>query len=293
MNNALEQVDEENLPPRLLYRYLEQLHSRIARGCSKLFQDGYYAQAVEEGAKAVSHHLRELTRIDLDGVTLAEHVFSEKNPILAFSDLATDTKKDEQKGFARIMAGFFMGVRNPLAHSYGAEEDIQKATEYLALASLLCRRIDEAYRREIDTLQHPGGADNRGEREPCFFKLHDHMNEWIENGQLPGPVKQRWSDHADVLVRFPNPLKTRHVFLIPSRAAPEEYTNRKFWDEHPEYLEEKRKAASEFLKKYDKKELIGVWFPHTLKNQKAYATVYSSAFDRWLQMAWKTNRGHS
>jgi hypothetical protein len=33
--------------------YLDHLQPFIARGCSQLYQDGHYAQAVEEAAKAV------------------------------------------------------------------------------------------------------------------------------------------------------------------------------------------------------------------------------------------------
>jgi uncharacterized protein (TIGR02391 family) len=127
-------------PDRLMLSYLEHLHLYIAKGCSRLFVDGHYAQAVEESAKAVFQYLREITGLTLDGAALAQQALSVKNPILAFSDLADETKRNEQIGFMEMLAAFAKGVRNPLAHTHGKLE----AFEYLCLASLFCRRIDDA-----------------------------------------------------------------------------------------------------------------------------------------------------
>lgn len=131
-------------PDRVMLAYLSHLHPYIAKGCSKLFVDGHYSQAVEESAKAVFQYLREATGLKLDGSALATQAFSPKNPLLAFSDLADDTKRNEQIGFMEMLSAFAKGVRNPLAHTHGKLEEAQKAFEYLTLASLFCRRIDDA-----------------------------------------------------------------------------------------------------------------------------------------------------
>lgn len=131
-------------PDRVMLAYVSHLHPYIAKGCSKLFVDGHYSQAVEESAKAVFQYLREATGLTLDGSPLATQAFSLKNPLLAFSDLADDTKKNEQIGFMEMLSAFAKGVRNPLAHTHGKLEEAQKAFEYLTLASLFCRRIDDA-----------------------------------------------------------------------------------------------------------------------------------------------------
>jgi uncharacterized protein (TIGR02391 family) len=123
--------------------YLEHLHPYIAKGCSRLFVDEHYAQAVEESAKAVFQYLREITGLTLDGAALAQQALSVKSPILAFSDLADETKRNEQVGFMEMLAAFAKGVRNPLAHTHGKLEEQQKAFEYLCLASLF-RRINDA-----------------------------------------------------------------------------------------------------------------------------------------------------
>jgi uncharacterized protein (TIGR02391 family) len=131
-------------PDRLMLAYLTHLHPYIAKGCAKLFIDEHYAQAVEESAKAVFQYLREATGLKLDGAQLAQQSFSLKKPILAFSDLSDESKQNEQLGFMEMLAAFTKGVRNPLAHTHGKLEEQQKAFEYLCLASLFCRRIDDA-----------------------------------------------------------------------------------------------------------------------------------------------------
>lgn len=129
---------------RLMHAYLPQLHPYIAKGCSKLFIDGHYAQAVEESAKAVFQYIREVTSLTGDGAPLIDTAFSLKNPVLAFSDLSDETKRNEQLGFMEMLKGFAKGVRNPLAHTHGKQEEAHKAFEYLVMASLYCRRIDDA-----------------------------------------------------------------------------------------------------------------------------------------------------
>jgi uncharacterized protein (TIGR02391 family) len=129
---------------RIMLVYLDQLHPFIAKGCSQLFIDGHYAQAVEESAKAVFQYIRDITGLTGDGAVLAQAAFSVNRPILAFSDLSDQTKKDEQVGFMEMLSAFSKGVRNPLAHTHGKLEEAQKAFEYLVLASLFCRRIDGA-----------------------------------------------------------------------------------------------------------------------------------------------------
>ena len=136
---------KSGLPPdRLMLGYLPHLHPYIATGCSPLFVDGHFAQAVEESAKAVFQYLREATGLTTDGSALAQAAFSVKAPKLAFSDLGDETERNEQVGFMEMLSAFAKGVRNPLTHTHGKQEEAQKAFEYLVLASLLCRRIDDA-----------------------------------------------------------------------------------------------------------------------------------------------------
>jgi uncharacterized protein (TIGR02391 family) len=128
----------------LVSGYLSHLHPYIVKGCTKLFLDGHYPQAVEEAAKAVLQYIRDKTGLSGDGAALIESVFSTKSPVLAFSDLSDQNKINEQIGFMEMLKGFIKGVRHPLAHTHGKKEEAQKAFEYLVLASLFCRRVDDA-----------------------------------------------------------------------------------------------------------------------------------------------------
>ena len=128
----------------LIGGYLHHLHPYVAKGCVQLFEDGHYAQAIEESAKAVFQYLRDKTGLTSDGAQLAQEAFSVTKPKLVFNDLGDETKKNEQVGFMEMLKGYTKGVRNPLAHTHGKQEEAQKAFEYLVLASLLCRRIDDA-----------------------------------------------------------------------------------------------------------------------------------------------------
>jgi uncharacterized protein (TIGR02391 family) len=99
---------------------------------------------VEEGAKGVLQYLRNKSGLSLDGAPLIDAAFSVNKPILAFSNLSDETKRNEQVGFMEMLKGFTKGVRNVLAHTHDKKEEAQRAFEYLVTASLFCRRIDEA-----------------------------------------------------------------------------------------------------------------------------------------------------
>jgi uncharacterized protein (TIGR02391 family) len=129
---------------RIILAYLDHLHPFITRGCATLYRDGHYPQAVEEAVKAVFQYLRDKTGLTGDGAPLAQAAFSLKKPVLVFSDLSDQTKQNEQVGFMEMLAAFARGVRHPLTHTHGRSEEAQKAFEYLVMASLLCRRLDDA-----------------------------------------------------------------------------------------------------------------------------------------------------
>lgn len=128
----------------LAIAYLPYLHPSVQTACASLLSDGYYAHAAEEAVKAVLQHLRDATGLKGDGVDLVNRVFSTTSPVLSLGDLDDTTTKNEQIGLMEMVRGFVKGVRHPLAHSSGRDESPHRAFEYLAFASVLCRRIDDA-----------------------------------------------------------------------------------------------------------------------------------------------------
>jgi uncharacterized protein (TIGR02391 family) len=97
-----------------------------------------------EAYKALNNLVKEKNGChDLDGQELMSTVFSYKNPILNLNKLESTSDQDEQMGFILLM-GDMVGVRNPKAHDNVLQTDPIRAMEYLALASLLVRRVEES-----------------------------------------------------------------------------------------------------------------------------------------------------
>ena len=70
--------------------------------------------------------------------------FNENGPKVKLNGLATESEIDEQKGFKFIFSGAATGIRNPRGHEVDIGDTPDEALDYLALASLLLRRLDAA-----------------------------------------------------------------------------------------------------------------------------------------------------
>ena len=134
---------------------LLQLHPVIKEASEDLFKDKHYSQAIFEAYKALINYVKEKScRKTLDGQELMGKVFHvkynrdtlkvEKKPILQLNELRTREDMDEQKGFMHLFIGSVMGIRNPKAHGIIKQKDPFKTLEYLSLASLLAKKVDEA-----------------------------------------------------------------------------------------------------------------------------------------------------
>jgi uncharacterized protein (TIGR02391 family) len=135
-----------------LYRALD-LHPRIRKASEALFRDGHYSSAILEAFKEVNSTVKERSgRTDLDGKPLMDQVFKfelkdgnvMKKPSIQLNDLQSQSDRDEQQGFQFLFMGASLGIRNPKAHDRVAQTDPFRTLEYIAFASLLCKRMDEA-----------------------------------------------------------------------------------------------------------------------------------------------------
>jgi uncharacterized protein (TIGR02391 family) len=123
---------------------LQFLHPDIMRVAAKLFMDGHYAESIFEAYKALEVAVRTKSRVqDLDGQKLMAKAFGGERPLLALNQRKNKSDRDEQDGFMHIYMGVMTGIRNPKAHEIIEQEDVNKTIEYLAMASLLMRRIEE------------------------------------------------------------------------------------------------------------------------------------------------------
>lgn len=120
------------------------LHPEIDLHVSSLYRDGHYANAIEDGVKALNALVRMRSGVDgLDGSKLMERVFGPKKPILRFNNLADDSDIDEQRGYMMLFSGAVAGLRNPRAHKL-IMDDGERALEFIAFISLLAKLLDGA-----------------------------------------------------------------------------------------------------------------------------------------------------
>ncbi len=131
-------------PPVPHVDFEDILYPLIATSSLNHYRNRDFRNSVLDGALALSDKIRERTGLDLDGDDLCNNAFSPNNPILVFSENASQSGRNDQKGFLEIFKGFYRGIRNPKAHSMLHDLDAHKTAQYLVLASLLMRRVTEA-----------------------------------------------------------------------------------------------------------------------------------------------------
>lgn len=130
------------------------LHPEVKSVSLSLFEDKHYAQAVEEAFKKIIQEvkttIRVLTGESLDGDRLMNRAFGceGQKPIIKFNSLKELEDLDEQKGLMYLFKGI-VGIRNKKAHVNVILDDPIKAIEYLSLASLLMRLLDEFTKPEV------------------------------------------------------------------------------------------------------------------------------------------------
>lgn len=128
----------------LNYAILDLLHPRVTAASYSHFRAGRFRDAVLNSIVAIFDLIRERTGIDKDGAELVGEAFSIQKPRLIFSNLNTESGCNDQKGFMQILQGFYLGVRNPKAHTLTINPHQNVAAQYLIFSSLLCQRIEEA-----------------------------------------------------------------------------------------------------------------------------------------------------
>ena len=120
------------------------IHQRIHGVSRELFLGGHPWEGVFAASKALINYVKERSnQYELDGETLMRTVFSSKDPILAFNDLADQTDRNEQEGTMHLFEGAVLAIRNPCGHSF-PEGPEQRAVEYICFLSLLAYRVEEA-----------------------------------------------------------------------------------------------------------------------------------------------------
>lgn len=120
------------------------LHPVVFEHAYQQYRNGHIRDAVLNAIVAVFDLIRERTGLKNDGQGLASEAFSLEKPKLIFSEIDTESGRNDQKGFLQILIGAYLGIRNPKAHSLHHDLDERKAAQYLVFISLLARRVSEA-----------------------------------------------------------------------------------------------------------------------------------------------------
>ena len=124
------------------------LHKEIKAVSLRLYENKHYAQAVEEAfkrvIKEVKRIVKEKTGEELDGDKVMNRAFgfSHQEPVVKFNQLQSQEDENEQQGMMFLFKGI-VGIRNKKAHDNVILNDPIRAIEYLSLASLLMRLLDQ------------------------------------------------------------------------------------------------------------------------------------------------------
>lgn len=138
---------------------LAQLHPLVRAAAEPLHRDGHRSAGVFEAYKAIEQRVRELTGRSESARALMAKVFDQDAPLLSLNDGASISDRDEQEGFKLLFMGAMQGVRNPKAHDLFDQLAEERALDYLAFASLLMRRLDDA--EAHPRTQSAGGGSRR------------------------------------------------------------------------------------------------------------------------------------
>ncbi len=120
------------------------IHQALPAKVKKLFDDGYYAEATFQAFKFVDKTIQRLSKLKSSGFNLMMAALSEASPLVQLTQCTTTTEKDEQKGYQFLFAGGSLAIRNPRGHEYDIEDSPDACLDYLSLASLLLRRLEQS-----------------------------------------------------------------------------------------------------------------------------------------------------
>jgi uncharacterized protein (TIGR02391 family) len=124
---------------------MRNIHPDLPNKVRGLFDDGHWEQAVFEAFKFIEKEVKRISMLQgKTGYALMMEAFNENNARIRLNRLVSDSEFDEQRGYKSIFAGAAAGIRNPRGHEIDIGDTPDEALDYLALASLLLRRLDAA-----------------------------------------------------------------------------------------------------------------------------------------------------
>ena len=130
------------------------LHRAVSAAAGGLYEDGQYASATCKALQAVEERVARLSTVNQSGTELMAHAFGGTTPLLDVTTTTGPDADDERAGFALLFTGAIQALQNPRGHGPSIVDQPEEAFEYLALASLLMRRLDIAASDSARAEQH-------------------------------------------------------------------------------------------------------------------------------------------
>ncbi|SRR5579884_3921160 len=118
------------------------IHPSLPSKVKKLFDDGHYAEATFHAFKYLDKYVQKHSGLAESGYKLMMAAFDDGNPKLQLTPLATESEKDEQKGYKFIFAGGVWAIRNPRGHEYTVVDSPDICLDHLSFVSMLLRRLE-------------------------------------------------------------------------------------------------------------------------------------------------------
>jgi uncharacterized protein (TIGR02391 family) len=131
-------------PPSLPRRVeIAGVHPDISVAAGALFADHHYSRAVFAAFQAVEHRIQQMTGNAESGAKLVNQVFG-ASPSIDVARHSGRNADDERNGFRFLLMGAILALRNPRGHGQDLPDTAEEAIEYIALASAMMRRLDQA-----------------------------------------------------------------------------------------------------------------------------------------------------
>ena len=131
--------------------YWNYVHPKITAVARGAFESNLFALSVEAAFKELNVQVKARikkefpeSRMEKDGVSLMQTVFSPNNPMLKVEyEIESASGRDTQAGYMNMFAGAISAIRNPKAHenmTISKDDAIRK----LYFASMLMYKLDNA-----------------------------------------------------------------------------------------------------------------------------------------------------
>lgn len=156
--DVFEQIVRTTLPPQRQVQSeaddsqhpfeTRNIHPDIPPRVRNLFDDGYLPESVFSAFKFLEAEVKRMSAVKgKTGESLMGAVFGGTPPVVSLNDGLTDSDSDEQRGYQNLFKGAVAGIRNPRGHEIYIPDTPDQALDYLALASLLLRKLDAVGRQ--------------------------------------------------------------------------------------------------------------------------------------------------